>query len=312
MPSVNTPDPACQDPLPDIFPYGGIALLAGAPNVGKTAFLAGLLRDLRDGRPALGVQPNPIPAIGYISMDRGWMRGAGFWFDKVGYPEIRHYCMADDRTFVKRRLRKKFERTDILATFIDKLNLPPYSLVAVDPIGIFLGGNLLDYDACYCACCEIREYLEKQSYSLVGNAHSGKLKGDKKERYVRMTDQILGSTAISGATDTMLYLAGPHETGRNYHTLVCHPHTAKQTTFNLQQDDQGVFSIYTGADGSNQSRVLALLPAAGTSVTFGDLVTAAQQYPLSRRTVKNALDDLLAVGKAERVGHGAYQRVVLQ
>ena len=49
MDELSLPDssPVCQvpygDPLPGILPQGAISLLAGAPNVGKTALLASLV-----------------------------------------------------------------------------------------------------------------------------------------------------------------------------------------------------------------------------------------------------------------------------
>src|SRR6188508_3150130 len=94
---------SCQvpytDPLPGILPQGGISLLAGAPNVGKTALIAGILRNFRDQRPIYGKQPAPVAAIGYVNADRSWARGSGVWFERVGYPEIPQYTMSDDATF---------------------------------------------------------------------------------------------------------------------------------------------------------------------------------------------------------------------
>lgn len=306
--------PTCQAPtsaIPKILPHGGMSLLAGAPNVGKTALLAGLLRDLRDGRLIFGHQSTPPPAIGYINADRGWDQGSGIWFGRVGYPEIQQYSMADDAAFNPKRLRPKKDRTDILCSFIDRLQLPPYALVVVDPIALFLGGNLLNYDDCAVACHEIRAYLRTRQYTILATAHSAKIKGDKKERYMRLQDQVLGSTAISGFTDTMMYLATPEETGKAHFTFLWHPHSAPAETFYLEQDEQGLFIPYSGIDTESQSRVLRLFPEDGSVIQLGTLVELADQYPLSRATVKRILEALIENGKVARVAHGQYCRILI-
>lgn len=309
--------PPCQDlipyadPVPHILPKGGISLLAGAPNVGKTALVASFLRDLRDGRLVFGRQANPVAGIGYINADRSWGKGSGAWFGLVGFPDIPQYTMSDDTTFNPKRLRKKHERTDILASFIDGLKLPPHSLICVDPIALFLGGNLLDYDSCAVACLEIRAYLRSRDYTLLATAHAAKIKADKKERYLRLQDQVLGSTAISGFTDTMMYLASPQETGKPYFSFVVHPHSAKPDVFQLEQGDDGLFQPYSGADSANQTKVLALFPEDGSVIAFAVLVELADQYPLSRGTVKRVLDELIDVGKVAKVAHGIYARVLI-
>ena len=296
------------DPLPLIIPGGGISLLAGAPSIGKTALLAACLRDLRLARPLFGHQPTPIPAVGFINADRHWATSAGEWFRRVGFTDLRAYSMADDRAFSPRRLRKKHERTLILAEFIDKLTLPPGSLLAVDPISLFLGGNLLDYDTCAVACLEIRQLLRDRELTLWATAHSSKLKADKKERYARMQDQILGSTAIFGFTDTQMYLAGPAETGKPYYAFLWHSHLAPTETFILDRDDAGLFVPYDGADGKNQTRVLALLPSDGSTIELAAILELAEAVPISKATVKRALDVLLETGKVERMRHGVYRR----
>ena len=79
--------------------------------MGKTALLASLARAFRDNRPIFGHQPAPLPAVGVINADRGWARGAGVWFTRAGFADVRYYSMADDPTFDARTLRRRFERT---------------------------------------------------------------------------------------------------------------------------------------------------------------------------------------------------------
>lgn len=300
------------DPLPGILPVGGISLIAGAPNVGKSALLCGILKCLRDNTPIFGRQPNPVAGIGYINADRGWEKGSGVWFNRVGFPEIQQYSMADDEGFSPKLLRKKHERTDILARFIDQLKLPPFSLISVDPIALFLGGNLINYDDCAVACHEIRAYLKRKQYTMLATAHSGKIKADKKERYMRLQDQILGSTAIFGFTDTQMYLASPQETGKPYFSFLWHPHSAPAEVFQLEQDDQGLFRLYQGKSDGSDLRVLALFPADGSVLALQQVIDAAEIIPLSKATVKRALDQLVEAGSILKPFHGHYSRAPVQ
>lgn len=313
MSTVPTPAPACQVPddiLPAYLPGGGISILAGAPNLGKTALLAGLLRDLAQQRPVFGMTARPV-AIGFVNTDRGWDRGAGMWLTRVGL-QLPHYSLSDDPTFKPKILRRKPDRTEILGGLIDRLALPPDSLIVVDPISLFLGGNLLDYDACAVAAHEIRAYLRRKQYTMLCTAHSGKMKADKSDRYVRTSDQILGSTAIPGFTDAVLHLASPEELNRAYYQLTWHPHGAKAQVHRLERDEQGLFVPYTGADRANMARVLALVPEDGDVIAFAAILELAQAIPLSRRTVKSLLDELIERGTIERAGHGQYRRITLQ
>lgn len=315
MPSLPTTATICQvPPFPDVIPYylpfGGISLFAGAPNLGKTALVVGMLRDILAGRPIFGQPSNIPPAVGFVNTDRGWDAGAGAWFKRAGI-WVPYYSLVDDPSFDPRRLRRRQDRAAILFSFIDALNLPPGSFIVVDPISLFLGGNLLDYDACMVACLEIRAYLRTRQYTMLGTAHSAKLKADKRERYARMQDQILGTTALLGFSDTQMYLAGPHETGKAYHTFLWHPHGAIEEHHFLERDEQGLFMPWTGADSGNQQRVFSLLPEDGAPIAFRVIVELAEAFPLSQRTVQNCLDALIEGGKVEKVKRGYYRRVTI-
>lgn len=305
---MSASSPAFPDPIPSIIPFNSISLLAGAPSIGKTALIAGLLRNLKDGRPVFGHQPSPLPGLGFINTDRSWAGGAGTWFNRAGYPEIPYYSLCDDDDFHPRRLRRKIERVGILFEFIDKLQLPPGSAVCVDPIALFLGGNLLDYDSCAIACHEIRKELKLRQFTMLANVHSGKLKADKKERYLRIQDQFLGSTAIFGFTDTQMYLATPAELGKPYYQFFWQSHLAPAETFTLERDEQGLFIPYVGADNANQAKIYALFPEDGSPIDLAGLVELAEAIPLSRATVKRILDALLTLDKIERIAHGFYRR----
>jgi hypothetical protein len=310
-----TSPPDCQhpSPLPCILPAGGISLLAGGSGIGKTALLADFLRRLRTGEPIFGRQPaSTITGVGIVNMDRGWTEGAGEWFKRVGFADIPYYSLIDDATFQPSRLRKKWNRTDILFECIDKLQLPPLSVVATDPISLFLGGNLMDYDACAVACCEIRRKLIERKLTMIATAHSRKISADKHDRYLRLQDHILGSTALLGFTDTQMYLATPEEIRKPYYAFLWQPHMVPVETFMLQRDAQGLFIPYTGSvEVQAAPTVIELLPADGSEVTFGKLAELAEAIPIRRRTLIKILEKLTEAGDIKHVRHGVYCRAIV-
>jgi AAA domain len=300
-----------RHPLPRYLQSYTLNLLAGASGVGKTALCAGSLAvNFRDNTPVFGHQPSPLPAIGVINADRDWESGAGEWFSRAGFSDIRYYSMADDPLFDPRRLRRKFDRPSLLMEFAGKLKLPPESLLFVDPISLFLGGNLLDYDTCACCCHEIRKWQREVKLTSVATAHSSKLKADQKDRYARLQDRILGSTALLGYSDTQMYLASPEETGEPYYTFLLHSHMAPAEFFKLSRDEQGLFVPYSGDDEGNCSRVLLLFPDDETPVAVKTLVGHAAAIPLSRATLYRVLAVLVERERIEKYGHGQYRRLV--
>jgi hypothetical protein len=176
---------------------------------------------------------------------------------------------------------------------------------------LFLGGNLLNYDDCAVACHEIRQELNKRLLTLIATAHSSKLRADKRDRYARLQDQILGSAAIYGFSDTQMVLAGPEETGKPYFSFLIHSHLAPPQWFSLERDEQGLFVPYSGADQGNCTRVLALFPEDGAEIAFGALAELAEGIPLSKATLKRVLETLLERERVEKVRHGYYRRVLL-
>lgn len=304
-PSLSSPRP---DPIEKILLANSVNLLAGAPGVGKTALIAWLLTRFRDTLPIFGYLPCPIPRIAFIGADRSWENSTRFWFEAAGYADIPHYSLQDDRAFPPVRLRNRAGRIQILEQCLEKVGpLPPGSLVVVDPLSLFLGGNLIDYDTCGVACSQIRRLCQDLQFTLIGTAHSSKQKADRKERYKRLQDNILGSTALFGYTDTQMYLAAPDETGADHYTFLWAPHHKPPEMFPLGRDASGLFVPWEDSTAAAlEAGLLALIPLIEEGIGFGDLVLAAEQ--MSRATVHRILQHFLEVGVVERVGHGRYRR----
>lgn len=316
MSTVATTASLCQVPdvLPYFLPVGGVNILAGAPGVGKTAWLAGLLRAIRDGEPIFGHPTTRVPPLGFVGTDRSWLNGAAWWFEQAGFPEIAHYCPQDDLSYNLRNLRRKHERTDVLASFMDRLQLPPGAVIGVDPVTPFLGGNLLDYDTCYVASQEIQRYLHMRQYTLIGTAHAGKQRADASDRYLRMQDRILGSAALIGFGDTTMYLASPEELEQPYYGFHWAPHRAKAETHYLKRTETGLFVPYVPPQHDDAAHTDRLLPYIPDTEPIGltDLVDRVQEIPLSRSTVQRCLKRLLSQNLIVKHGRDQYQRIRVQ
>jgi len=127
---------------------------------------------------------------------------------------------------------------------------------------------------------------------------------------MRLQDQILGSTAIFGFSDTQMYLASPEEIGERYYAFLWHPHGARPETFHLSRDERGLFVPYAGtSDEGNCERVLALIPEDGAEISFVELRRVALAVPLSSATLKRVLQTLIERERIVRVRHGSYRRV---
>lgn len=294
------------DPIPTIIPGASVNLLAGAPGAGKTALSSWIMCQFRDNLPIFGHQPTPIPKLGIICADRSWAQSTSKWFALAGYGDIPHYSLLDDDEFSVRRLRQKQERVTILEACLDKLFLPWGSLVLVDPLALFLGGNLLDYDTCLVACAEIRGACRRRGITIIGTAHASKQRADKNQRYLRLQDRIAGSVALFGYTDTQMYLASPAEIEEEFSVFHWSPHHAVSQDFKLTRADNGLFIPYEGKEGDlvwEARTLLTIIAESPTLTKLTDIVPIAEvQFGWSRSKVYRYVGDLVQAHLLIRVG----------
>ena len=323
MPPIFPPDP-----LPPILLGGSVNILAGASGTGKTALLASWLKALKEGKPFFpGYAPPPgaIKSISVISADRSWAQSGKKWFDLVDWGNINCYSIQDDFGFKIERLRRKSERTAILGECMNALGYPEgranHAVICVDPLGLFLGGNLIDYDTCLVACSEIRRLCISRSVTIIGLAHASKQLADPKRRYLRMQDRLAGSTALYGYSDTQMYLAAPEEISAAHYGFYWNPHHSPAETFTLRRRDDGLFHPPERLIEAEpplpripeppRAELLRWITVEG--VLFGNLYDFAQQHPTldapSERTLRRWLTTLIDEGAIAKTGHGKYKRV---
>lgn len=301
------PSQGYPDPIPGIISFGSVNLLAGASGVGKTCLTAGICTAMRDGTPLFGHAVNKPAGVGYVCADRGWM-SAAYWLEKSGFRDIRFYSLADDTTFTPSRLRNKASLVAILGECLEKLSIPEGSFVVVDPLALFLGGNLNDYQSCAIALIEIRRLCAKKQFTVLGLAHASKQKADKREQYRRLQDRILGSSAQHGYGDTQMYLASPEETGEKFFTFLWHPHTAPAEVFPLGRNAEGLFIPFEGStQAAEEGAILAAIPEDSTQCVTWEYLLATSGA--SKSTLHRRLTELINEGLIERAAEGQYRRV---
>lgn len=305
------------DILQDVIPAYSVNLLAGAPGTGKSAFMAWWIQQFQRHLTIFDVATPVEPVYqAFIAADRSWDLSTARWFEEQGTEPFPHYSLQDDRAFKKARLRKRQDRISIFRECLDAVHpstseggrFPDRSLIYVDPLALFLGGNLLDYDSCLVACSELRELCLERNVTIIGTAHASKQKADKNERYLRLQDRILGSAALFGYTDTQLYLASPEEVGRDTYVFLWHPHHAPARLFSLTRDDHGLFvpgqAIEEGRTKQSPPWIEALCVE---PQTFQAIVEAATARGKSRMWAHRQLRLLQKHGRIMQPKRGMYQ-----
>jgi RecA-family ATPase len=176
------PSSVYPDLIEKILPAGSINILSGGSGVGKTAFIADWCARFRDGR-SICWKPTRIPTggIGVITADRKWSSHRQ-WFDAVGFSDIPHVSLRDDPTFNWESLNNKSVLPQILETCIRRLGLGRDALIVVDPISMFVHGNLLDYKQTAIALARLDKVCTSLGVTVIGIAHTAKQKGEAKDR----------------------------------------------------------------------------------------------------------------------------------
>lgn len=309
------------DPLPGIFNAGFLSLFSGASGIGKTALIAHLARCFRDGAPIAGHPTNQVP-VGYITGDRPW-DDSQQWFDAVGFPDIRQYSVVDDDQFDLTQLGKRGDGAAALQSCLDRLQMPGPGIVFVDPIALFLGGNLLDYNTVAIGCIKLHRKISKRTrfpHCLVGVCHTSKQKADTSDRYLRPQDRISGSGALNGFSATQMNLMAPDEIGNGMDQYHCYlnPHHRKAETWYLTKDDQtGLFTFVKEMRRSDEDQlndrllsIHAMLTDPPTVNTIPSIMRLTADLALTPRTLNRYLHALQKAGYVRHLGRSAWQKVL--
>lgn len=200
-------------------------------------------------------------------------------------------------------------------------SLPVDSLLVVDPISLFIGGDLNKYDTVFSHMVDLNQFCIRYSCTILGIAHAGKQKSDPAQRYTRPQDRIVGTTAQTGCAGTVFHLSPPSETQEDWSEFAYVPHHAAAASVRLNRDTNGLFVAVSPTTPSRQeqkkvdkalkfaSKVLELLPEDHSPIAVTILVDSAKtRHLLSRAQTYKHLQALLDLGLAESPTRGYWAR----
>lgn len=307
-------DQIYPDPIPGIMPFGTITIFTGAPSVGKTAMLADWIQRWRTHRPIWGHQTNAPTQFAYIAGDRRWSTSHQHWFNRVGFPEIPHYSIADDREFKSEELRDPSKALDMLRRCLkfaaDGYAPVPGAHVIVDPaIPLFIAGNHnAPRDVAY-SLISMSRIAEEMQINLTLVGHFGKQKGENsKDRYTRPQDRIAGSYAFSGYSDTQIFLLEP-EGDQMFYTLGMVPRLRAPEFHKCQKNDMGLFVPFDDLIEHKSHADVFECVRTGMVNTIAEIRERGIQMGHSKATVERALKQLVDDRRVAKLGRGRYQRV---
>jgi len=299
------------DLIPGILPFGSISTFSGASGVGKTAFLATFIAQLQRGEDIFGFPTHTPPAIGVLCCDRPW-RYHQTWFDKAGCAPLPHYSLRDE-DYAWNTLRERHLIPAIFGSLLDHINLPPGSLLIVDPIPLFIPGRLIDYKDMAIGIGLLDQQLKPRQLTMIGVFHVSKQKGNKNDRYLRPQDRILESSALIGYSETTFYLLSPEEADKPHFEFGYISHQLPPASFAYKRTETGLFvpAEYLEMVQDEES-ALALLPTNPAETLAVAVWREKIQKALdcSERTAYYLINKLRRQGRAVKLGKGLYRRAL--
>lgn len=306
------------DPIPGILPFGGVHLFGGASGIGKTTVDAPLAVALRDGTPYFGRDTNKVTAVYYLAADRDW-RTYATKFTAVGFPDIPHYCLPDDRTEIP-KARHGRGQFDLFERCMAKLAPLPGAFVFVDPVApTFVRG---DQNHAWDAATAMHHFRWIAGlYHVTLFCLSNVVKERTDAGFTRARDRISGSGALGAYSDTQWYLINgqsptrrvlgwaPREEAEVEYVVRFNAHTHLYEYESGPWDVGLAFGQSDDLDAKGREReLLDCIAYAPEDTPAEDIIEFAAAKEISRRTTFRYLDILTDQMSIVKVAKGRYQR----
>jgi hypothetical protein len=204
-----------------IVPKHQVHIINGPSGVGKTRWIVWLHSDWKEGKPVLGYESFPVPAL-YIAKDRN-QDSLDLTFKSINAEHtIEHKSLLYDKKTKIENLAESF---------------PDYKLFYLDPIVKFMVPcRINDYGAVSDFLSECSEYCQRDKITIYGTCHAPKKK--EGQNYENPREWTLGSGAWGGYSETMFSLNGddlqtPNST-RYFYVL---PRNAREDKYYFRLED---------------------------------------------------------------------------
>lgn len=228
-------------PIPGIIPFGSICLFAGPSRIGKTTLWAEWLARMRDGRTINERETAAGGDFAMIGLDRQWGVEYAERFKAVGFPDIKHYTIGDDRSFDLDRFFRKKEVPAITQECLDAVDTHTGDFITFDSFSpLLIEGNPNWPLPVRISFLKLRRLAAHRQITIACILHHGKQLNDPKQQYRRLIDRISGSGDFAAATDTQLTLLDA-EQDEDFQRFEWVPGNAKPAQFKYKRLDSGLF-----------------------------------------------------------------------
>lgn len=277
---MDTPFP---DPIPEIIPFRTLTIFAGAPAVGKTTMFIEWMHRWSTGRRIWGHPTNKPTKFYYVAADRGQTREE--FYERIDpnrvdcefFSVVTRHSGIDHSNF-----HKDAHGRELLSHVVGQLQPIPGSHLILDPVApLFITGNQNRTRDVAASLIGLSRLADELQINITGMWHFSKQKADPNERYRRPQDRIAGSGAVSGFSDTQIYLVDPEPPRQPYHILGWNPRHHPPEEFKCLREEY--FVPYTGLDEVGTSpetdrptQLYILIPEDGSGVAPSDLAATAR------------------------------------
>jgi hypothetical protein len=262
------------------------------------------IRRWLDGRTICGHSTNSPTHFYYVVADRGQTEEA--FYQRIGPNEdhtdfVTFYSVVSTTSGIDHtNFHKDAHGGQLLAYVISTLNPAPGSHLIIDPLApLFITGNQNRTRDVAASLVSLSRIIEERQINITGTWHFAKQKADKADRYRRPQDRISGSGAVSGFSDTQVYLVDP-EPNQPYYILGWNPrhHPPEEHKF-IRKDwfvpYVGLCDVGDTPETDRPTQLLELIPEEGIrAAELADL--ASDKFDISPRSVFRDLKTLTERG----------------
>lgn len=304
--------------------YGSVNLLAGNTHAGKSTMLYSMLAAIRYGSTFLGRETRKPKHAAAILADRAtqdnpmWERGfeLGLIDSYVNAVEDRQYCEMLEITTKNRKNLLGWERFKLLTS---RLEVQEDLLLVVDVFTTGFVGDVRSITDTKVNMDLINAYCTRNNVVLVGTGYGVKPTNDKKQRYERYVDRMIGAAPLRGGASTVMYLATPEESesdGWDAQVFEALPRNGKPVRLGVKMDDSRNFNAVPLTKKPPEPRE-PVLPACYDVLQFltleptnwkelYDEYSKREQEPVSESRFRAYLSELVRRGEAEIKERGSY------